>query len=77
MSMFILLSIIQLSVLLQTNTVLLYAVDIHNPNTINTIAFGSCHKSKSVKKYDSTLIWDGIRSINPDTFLWLGKIHSI
>ena len=67
--MFVLPFITQLTLVLN----IVHAVDKHNSEVVNTLAFGSCHKIKSVKKYDSTLIWNGIKSINPDTFLWLGK----
>lgn len=39
--------------------------------TISNIAFGSCHKIKDVNATDG-IVWDAIRKLDPDTFIWTG-----
>jgi len=52
---------------------LVLAAEVEYPGkTATNIAFGSCHKIKSVNSTDG-IIWDAIRELNPDTFIWTGK----
>lgn len=52
--------------------------DIQFPdNRLDTLAFGSCHKNKvavspNSKDPKKPIIWNAIRDIEPQTFLWLG-----
>ena len=38
---------------------------------LTKLAFGSCHKRKSVSATDG-IVWDAIREENPQAFLWIG-----
>lgn len=50
------------------------SVDATYPDvTVNTLSFGSCHKTRSVDPRRG-IIWDSIASIQPDAFLWTGDV---